>query len=108
MNIDLTKDVKSSFILKTYNKLSKFIKFIYYFKWIAAVCMLLGFIDTFIFSGPHNLTIWSNVVIWSVAILFAFIFIVFHFLTGWKLKKLSEKHNIHQFQLKIQVDRILN
>ena len=108
MNIELSKDVKASFVLKTYNKLSKLKPFIYYFKWIAAIFMLLGFIDTFLFDGPHKFTLWSNVSIWIPGILFAFVFGIFHFLTGLKIQKLSKKYDIHQFQLKIIVDRILN
>ena len=108
MNIDLTKEVKSSFVLKTYNKLSKFKIYINYFKWIAAIAMLLGFIDTFLFDGPHDLFVSLNVGIWIPGFIFAFIFIVFHFLTGLKLKTLSKRYDINEFQLKLMVDRTLN
>jgi len=108
MNIELAKDVNSSTILKIYDKLSKFAKFITYFKWVAAILMAIGMMDTFLFNGPHKLSIWSNVIIWVPGIIFAAVFVVFHTLTGFKLKSLSKKYNIHPFQLKIMVDRILN
>jgi len=108
MNIDLTKEVKSSFILKTYNKVTKFKGYITYFKWIAAISMLLGFVDTFLFNGPHSLTVSLNVGFWIPGIIFAFLFIVLHFWAGLKLRNLSKKYNIHEFQLKLMVDKILN
>jgi hypothetical protein len=108
MNIEFTKEVNSSKVLKIYNKIYKLTRFITYFKWVAGILMFLGVIDTFLFDGPHKFTIWSNIIVWIPAIIFSFVFIVFHTLTGFKLSSLSKKYNIHPFRLKIMVDRILN
>lgn len=108
MNLDFHKEVESSFVLKTYNNISKLAKFIPYFKWIAGILFTIGFLETVFFGQPDKLTVWSNVIIWIPGLLFAFIGGTFHFLTGIKLRNMSKKYNMDQTKLQEIVDEILN
>ena len=108
MNLEFHQEVKSSFVLKTYNKISKLAKFIPYFKWIAGILFAIGFLETAFLGQPDKIIMWSNVIVWIPGLLFAFIGAIFHFLTGIKLRGMSKKYNMEQPKLQVLVDEILN
>ena len=108
MNLEFHQEVESSFVLKTYNKISKMAKFIPYFKWIAGILFFIGFLETVFLGEPDKITMWSNVIVWIPGLLFAFIGGIFHLLTGVKLRNLSRKYDMDQAKLQIIVDEILN
>ena len=108
MSFEFYREVKSSFILKTYNKISKLRKYIPHFKWVAGVLFVIGLLDTLINGDAHKLVIWLNVIVWIPGFIFAFIVALFHFLTGLKLRNMSKKYGIKQSRIQIEVDDILN
>lgn len=108
MNLEFHQEVQSSFVLKTYNKISKLAKFIPYFKWIAGILFAIGFIET-VFTGEiDKFTMWCNIAVWIPGLLFAFTGAIFHFLTGIKLSNMSKKYNLDQKKVQEIVDEILN
>lgn len=108
MSIEFYQEVKSSFVLRGYNVISKIAKFIPHFKWIAGILFAIGFIDTIVNGEPHKLVMWSNIIVWIPGLLFAFIGAGFHMATGKKFRYLSKKYDINQKQLQQEVYDILN
>jgi hypothetical protein len=108
MSFEFYQEVKSSFILKTYNRIAKIAKYVPYFKWTVGILFTIGLIDIIINGEAHRLVIWANVLAWIPGFLFAFIAGLFHFLTGLKLRNMSEKYGIEQSKLQIEVDDVLN
>lgn len=108
MSIEFYQEVKSSFVLRVYNVISKIAKFIPHFKWTAGILFFIGFIDTILNGNPHKLVMWLNIIVWIPGLLFAFIGGAFHFATGKKLRYLSKKYDINQKQLQQEVYDILN
>ena len=108
MSFEFHQEVKSSFILKSYNKISKLRKYIPHFKWVAGILLVIGLLDALINGDAHKLVIWSNVIVWIPGFIFAFTAAIFHFLTGVKLRNMARKYGIEQSKLQIEVDDILN
>ena len=108
MSLEFYQEVKFSFILKMYNKISKLRKYIPYFKWVAGILFVIGLLDTLINGDAHKLVIWVNVMVWIPGFIFAFTGAIFHFLTGVKLRNMARKYGIEQSKLQIEVDDILN
>lgn len=108
MSIELQNEIKSSVILKIYNKFSKLRKIIPTMKWILGISFLITFIDTFIDGETSIVSMWMNIILWIPAFALAFVGAVLHFLTGIKLRNLSAKHDINIENVKIWADEILN
>jgi len=108
MSFELYQEVKSSFILKMYNKISKLRKYITHFKWIAGILFIIGLLDTLANGDAHKLVIWLNVIVWIPGFIFVFTGALLHFLTGLKLRNMARKYGIEQSKLQIDVDDILN
>lgn len=108
MNLEFHQEVKSSFVLKAYNKISKLARFIPHFKWTAGILFAIAFLETVFLGQPDKIIMWSNIIVWIPGLLFAFIAGAFHFLTGIKLRNMSRKYNMDQAKLQSIVDEILN
>jgi phosphotransferase system glucose/maltose/N-acetylglucosamine-specific IIC component len=107
-NIKLEEEVRSSFVLKTYNSIYKLVKFIPYFKWTAGILFVIGFLETIIFGEINKFTMWANIIVWAPGIIFAFVGGFFHFWTGVKLREMCEKYQMEQEELQGKVSEILN
>lgn len=108
MSIELQNDIKSSTILRIYNKFSKLRKLIPTIKWILGISFTIGFIDTVIDNHTSNFSMWLNIIVWIPAFMFAFIGGLLHLLTGIKLRNLSTKHDANFENVKVWADEILN
>jgi phosphotransferase system glucose/maltose/N-acetylglucosamine-specific IIC component len=108
MSIEFHQEVNQSIILKGYNTITKIAKFIPHFKWTAGILFAIGFLETIFLGNPDRVTMWANIIIWTIGLLFAFIGAVFHFLTGVKLRNMSRKYNLDQKKVQEIVDEILN
>ena len=107
-NIKLEDEVRSSFVLKTYNSIYKLVKFIPYFKWTAGILFGIGFLETVFLGEPDKFTMWGNVIVWIPGLLFVLAGSFFHFFTGIKLRKMSNRYRMDQSELQKKVDMILN
>jgi hypothetical protein len=109
MGQQLIKEVKSSKILNGYHTIVKWSKiFIEPFKVIASFLFFWALFETFLLGDPTKLCLGLNVAIWIPGFLFAIVFLIFHFLTGIKLRKMSIKYNRSQTDIQKDVDSILN
>lgn len=108
MIFELYREVKSSFVLNTYNKIYKISKYIPHFKWFTGLILLISLVDTIINGDVSKSLIWVNLSIWILGLIFAFLSSLFHLLTGIKLKEMSKKYSLNKIRLKEQIDDILN
>lgn len=108
MSIELQNDIKSSVILKIYNKFSKLRKMIPLIKWILGISFSIAFIDTIIDEQTSKFSMWLNIILWIPAFIFAFTGGFLHLLTGIKLRNLSTKHDASVDNIKVWADEILN
>jgi hypothetical protein len=107
-NIKLEEEVRSSFVLKTYNSIYKLVKFIPYFKWTAGILFVIGFLETVFLGEPDKFITWGNVIVWIPGLLFVLAGGFFHFFTGIKLRNMSNRYRMDQSELQKKADAILN
>ena len=108
MSIELQNDIKSSVILKVYNKFSKLRKIIPAIKWILGISFLIAFVDTVIDGETSTISMWTNIISWIPAMTLAFVGAILHLLTGIKLGNLAAKHDMNIESVKVWAEEILN
>jgi hypothetical protein len=108
MSIELQNDIKSSIVLKLYNRISKLAKFIPTIKWILGIAFVIALVDIISDGVISDESQWLNIIVWTPALIFAFVSAILHFLTGLKIRNLSKKHDISEDNIKVWADEILN
>jgi hypothetical protein len=108
MSIELQNDIKSSIILKLYNRISKLAKFIPTIKWVLGIAFVIALGDIISDGVISEESQWLNIIVWTPALIFAFIGAILHFFTGLKIRNLSKKHDISEDNVKVWADEILN
>ena len=94
MSIEIQKEIQDSIILNLYNKLLKIADYVQFFKILALVFFFTGLLEIVIFGEIDKTVMYLSAIIYIPGILFAITMGIIHFLTGLKLKKLSEKYKI--------------
>jgi hypothetical protein len=108
MSIELQNDIKSSIVLKLYNRISKLAKFIPTIKWILGIAFVIALVDIISDGVISDESQWLNIIVWAPALIFAYVGAVLHFLTGLKIRNLSKKHGDSEDIIKVWADEILN
>jgi hypothetical protein len=103
----LTEEIKSSFPLIIWNKISKVKPLLKPYRTILLTLTMLGFIN-YLFFLKYPVFIWINLIAWIPGVVFAFFAAPFHIMTGKVLRKLSKKYNVNLISLQEYAHNTLN